>query len=117
MQSATAMSSLWQARVQSVHMCIADGLKSQTIQISMDGKGREIDNMFIEHLWRSVKYEYVYRSPASDVRQLYTGLQQYFQYYNHRRPHQGIGRIAPVESAPTQEEAHVSTNGLNWQSI
>lgn len=97
MQSATAMSSLWQARVQSVHMCIADGLKSQTIQISMDGKGRAIDNVFIERLWRSLKYEYVYLSPAADAKQLFEGLNRYFLYYNHRRPHQGIGRIRPAE--------------------
>jgi putative transposase len=72
-------------------------LKSQSIQISMDGKGRAIDNVFIERLWRSVKYEYVYLSPAVDAKQLFEGLVRYFQYYNHRRPHQGIGRIKPAE--------------------
>jgi putative transposase len=72
-------------------------LKGQSIQISMDGKGRAIDNVFIERLWRSVKYEYVYLSPAADAKQLFEGLARYFQYYNHRRPHQGIGRIKPAE--------------------
>ena len=74
-----------------------DYLKSKDIRISMDGKGRAIDNVFIERLWRSVKYEYVYLSPASDAKQLFEGLARYFQYYNHRRPHQGIGRIKPTE--------------------
>lgn len=72
-------------------------LKSQYIRISMDGRGRAIDNVFIERLWRSVKYEYVYLNPASSAKELFEGLDRYFQYYNHRRPHQGIGRIRPVE--------------------
>lgn len=72
-------------------------LKSQYIRISMDGRARAIDNVFIERLWRSVKYEYVYLNPASSARELFEGLDRYFQYYNHRRPHQGIGRIRPVE--------------------
>ena len=72
-------------------------LQSQDIRISMDGKGRAIDNVFIERLWRSVKYEYVYLSPAEDARQLFEGLARYFQHYNHRRPHQGIGRTRPAE--------------------
>lgn len=71
-------------------------LKSQDITISMDGKGRAIDNVYIERLWRSLKYEHVYLRPAQDVTELYKGLKQYFEYYNHRRPHQGIDRLKPV---------------------
>lgn len=72
-------------------------LQSQDIRISMDSKGRAIDNVFIERLWRSLKYEYVYLSPAEDAKQLFEGLVRYFQYYNYRRLHQGIGRIKPAE--------------------
>lgn len=80
-----------------------DYLKSKGIRISMDGKGRAIDNVCIERLWRSVKYEYVYLSPASEAKQLFEGLARYFQYYNHRRPHQGIGRIRSAELYRLQE--------------
>lgn len=72
-------------------------LKDQDIQISMDGKGRVIDNIFIERLWRSVKYDYVYLHPASDGLELYQGLKEYFRYYNNELHHQGIGRKIPTE--------------------
>lgn len=71
-------------------------LEKQEIQISMDGKGRAIDNIFIERLWRSVKYDYVYLRPANDGLELFKGLQEYFDYYNHKQSHQGIGRKIPV---------------------
>ena len=72
-------------------------LEENDIKISMDGKGRAIDNVFIERLWRSVKYDYVYLHPANDGNELYQGLQEYFDYYNHHQSHQGIGRRIPVE--------------------
>jgi len=71
-------------------------LESQEIKISMDGKGRALDNIFIERLWRSVKYDYVYLNPASDGNELYHGLREYFDYYNHHQAHQGIDRKIPV---------------------
>lgn len=71
-------------------------LEEQEIKISMDGKGRATDNIFIERLWRSVKYDYVYINPASDGNELYHGLREYFDYYNHHQAHQGIGRRIPV---------------------
>ena len=74
-----------------------DFLKQENIQISMDGKGRAIDNIFIERLWRSVKYEYVYLNPADDGLQLYQGLSAYFQHYNYERVHQGIGYLVPQQ--------------------
>jgi len=72
-------------------------VESQGIKISMDGKGRALDNVFIERLWRSVKYDYVYLSPANDGNELFYGLKEYFDYYNHQQAHQGIGRKIPVE--------------------
>jgi len=65
------------------------------IQISMDGKGRAIDNIFIERLWRTVKQDYVYLHPAENGSELYSGLKTFFLYYNTRKSHQGIGRITP----------------------
>ena len=72
-------------------------LEKENIQISMDGKGRATDNIFIERLWRSVKYDYVYLHPANDGKELYDGLKTYFDYYNYELSHQGIGRKAPIK--------------------
>ena len=67
------------------------------IKISMDGKGRAIDNIFIERLWRTVKQDHVYLYPAENGTQLYTGLKGFFAYYNNQKTHQGIGRVSPVK--------------------
>lgn len=72
-------------------------LEEKGIKISMDGKRRALDNIFIERLWRSVKYDYVYINPANDGNELYAGLREYFEYYNHQQHHQGIGRRVPVD--------------------
>lgn len=72
-------------------------LKSKGIKISMDGKGRAIDNIFIERFWRSLKYDYVYLNPANDGIELYQGIKQYMHYYNYELHHQGIGRRVPAE--------------------
>jgi putative transposase len=70
-------------------------LESGNILISMDGKGRAIDNIFIERLWRTVKQDYVYLHPATNGSELYTGLKGFFLYYNTKKAHQGIGRVVP----------------------
>lgn len=71
-------------------------LEKEGVQISMDGKGRAIDNIFIERLWRSVKYDHVYLHPASNGIELYKGLKEYFRYYNYELAHQGINRKVPA---------------------
>ena len=71
-------------------------LLDEGIQISMDGKGRAIDNIFIEPLWRSVKYEHVYLYVPEDGVKLYESLQQYFSFYNQERPHQSLGYQTPA---------------------
>jgi len=70
-------------------------LESKNILISMDGKGRAIDNIFIERLWRTVKQDYVYLHPATNGSELYSGLKNFFLYYNTKKTHQGIGRVTP----------------------
>ena len=70
-------------------------LKDNGIRISMDGKGRALDNIYIERLWRTVKRDYVYLNPADNGRELYTGLKHFFEEYNYRKYHQGIGRRIP----------------------
>jgi len=66
------------------------------IKISMDGKGRAIDNIYIERFWRTVKRDYVYICPPSDGIELYQGLNTFIEYYNNRKTHQGIDRDFPV---------------------
>lgn len=72
-------------------------LKQEDIRISMDGKGRAIDNIFIERFWRTIKYDYVYLNPANDGLELYRGVKEYMSYYNYTLRHQGIGRKTPAE--------------------
>ncbi len=72
-------------------------LLDNDIQISMDGKGRAMDNIFIERLWRSVKYEEIYIKEYSSVQELIKSLKIYFDFYNNERPHDGIGKRTPAE--------------------
>lgn len=74
-----------------------DVLKNHEIQISMDGKGRWMDNVFIERLWRSVKYEDIYIRDYTNVQELRSGLSRYFSFYNTQRPHQSHGILTPSE--------------------
>lgn len=71
-------------------------LKGNEIKISMDGRGRAIDNIFIERLWRTVKYEHVYLHVYEDGLGLYKGLQQYFTFYNDERRHQSLQYETPL---------------------
>jgi len=72
-----------------------DALKARPVQISMDGRGRALDNVFIERLWRSVKYEEVYLKDYSTVAEAVTSLDAYFRFYNHERLHQSLGYKTP----------------------
>jgi len=77
------------------------------LKLSMDGKDRAIDNIFIERLWRSVKYEQVYVYPATDGLESYQGLRKYFDYYNNERRHSSLKKQTPV-SVYQQELKHVA---------
>jgi putative transposase len=72
-------------------------LKAQGIAISMDGRGRAYDNIFVERLWRSVKHEDVYLNGYATMGQLMLGLTKYFAFYNQERPHQALGDRTPDE--------------------
>ena len=72
-------------------------LEAGGIRISMDGRGRALDNVFIERFWRSLKYEDIYLHDYASVEELEAGLQRYFALYNHERPHQSLGYVAPVK--------------------
>jgi putative transposase len=71
-------------------------LQERGIQISMDGKGRALDNIFTERLWRTVKYEEVYLQSYGTPREARQGLARYFHFYNHERPHQALGYRPPA---------------------
>jgi len=72
-------------------------LKENGIKISMDGKGRWMNNVFIERLWRSVKYEEIYIKEYEPVTELVQSLKQYFNFYNFERPHQALDGKTPAE--------------------
>ena len=63
-------------------------LQERGIQISMDGKGRYLDNIFVERLWRSIKYEEVYLKAYQSVAEARAGINDYLEFYNQQRPHQ-----------------------------
>ncbi|MCX7100798.1 MAG: integrase core domain-containing protein [Methylobacter sp.] len=65
------------------------------VTISMDGRGRALDNIFVERLWRTVKYEEVYLKQHDSVQHLLLGLTDYFMFYNEDRPHQSLGYETP----------------------
>lgn len=72
-------------------------LESAQVQVSMDGKGRALDNIFTERLWRSVKYEEVYLHDYAHPRAARQGLGGYFEFYNHERPHQALDYRTPAQ--------------------
>ncbi len=74
-----------------------DCLLDSNVKISMDGKGRCFDNIFVERLWRTVKYEYVYINSIQDGRELWNGLNDYFTFYNQKRFHQALGYKRPQD--------------------
>jgi putative transposase len=72
-------------------------LKAAGVRISMDGRGRALDNVMTERLWRTVKYEHVYIHDYTSIREARAGLRAYFDFYNHRRLHQALGYRPPAE--------------------
>ena len=102
-------------------------LERHGVRVSMDGKGRYTDNLFIERLWRTVKYEEVYLKAYKDGRDARTGIREYFNFYNTERPHQALGYRTPAEvfaSVPVQtnhagviESMRTADSHLNLTSI
>lgn len=72
-------------------------LTNKNIQISMDGRGRCLDNIFVERLWRTVKQEDIYLNSYQDVLETKTGLNKYFPFYNDERRHQSLNYLTPAE--------------------
>ena len=74
-----------------------DTLKDNSIRVSMSGRGRAFDNILVERLWRTVKYEEVYLREYADGHDLIRSLRRYFDYYNNQRPHSSLGYRTPAE--------------------
>jgi putative transposase len=74
-----------------------NGLKEKNIQISMDGKGRALDNIFVERLWRSLKYEEIYLNSYEGLPELKEAISNYFQFFNTERFHQSLEYSTPDE--------------------
>ena len=75
-----------------------NGHRIPASKISMDGKGRWIDNVFVERLWRSLKYEEVYLKAYDSVADARAGIAAWIEFYNFERPHQALGYLTPWES-------------------
>jgi putative transposase len=71
-------------------------LLAHEVRVSMDGKGRWMDNVFVERLWRSLKYEEVYPRAYADVHQAWDGISRWLHFYNHQRPHQALDYQTPM---------------------
>ena len=83
--------------VQFTSVAFTSCLASRGVAISMDGRGRALDNVFIERLWRTVKYEEVYLKDYEDAWQAETSLREYFEFYCHGRRHQALEKRTPAE--------------------
>jgi putative transposase len=84
-------------------------LKAEGIRISMDGRGRALDNIFVERLWRSVKYEEVYLHDYATVPEATQGLKKYFVFYNAERQHQSLDYQTPQEVYEGRETGGIRT--------
>jgi len=73
-------------------------LEDNGLKISMDGKGRALDNVFIERFWRSLKYEHINLNPANGGKALYDGLHEYMNFYNFERWHSTLDKKTPAEA-------------------
>ena len=83
--------------VQFTALAFTSRLQAAGVQVSMDGKGRCLDNVFVERLWRTVKYEDIYLRGYEAVPELTRGLGRYFPHYNEERPHQSLGYRSPAQ--------------------
>jgi len=89
-------------------------LKDREIAISMDGRGRYLDNIFVERLWRSVKYEEVYLHDYQTPGEAYLGLKRYFEFYNTERFHQSLDGKTPYEVYSSKSEKTTENNSEKW---
>src|SRR5690606_31701329 len=83
------------------------------VRLSMDGRGRALDNVFTERLWRSLKYEEVYLKDYHTPREARQSIAAYFEYYNNRRPHQALGYQTPAAVYLPTDASHTTRLATN----
>ena len=107
--------------VQFTSRAFTGSLEARGIAISMDGRGRALDNVFVERLWRSVKYEEIYLREYRTMAALAAGLEAYFWFYCHERPHQSLGNRTPAAvyalAANRVSRSEVIPESLNSQHL
>jgi putative transposase len=96
--------------VQFTSQAFTERLERAAVAISMDGRGRALDNVFVERLWWSVKYENVYLKAYASGTELHQGLTQYFQFYNRERPHQALDDRTPWSVYSGRASRNASAN-------
>ena len=99
--------------VQFTSLAFTSILIAHGVSISMDGRGRALDNVFIERFWRSLKYEDIYLKDYDDVDELYKGLAAYLKFYSHSRPHQALDYQTPYEVYHASTSPTENTEGAN----
>jgi len=93
-------------------------LLDKGIRVSMDGRGRALDNIFVERLWRTVKYEYVYLQEIQTVQEAWSGLREFFSLYNNERFHQSLDYRTPAQVyLGRQQDNEAGTNFYQPASI
>jgi putative transposase len=99
--------------VQFTSLAFTGCLESRGVAISMDGRGRALDNVFVERLWRTVKYEEVYIKDYEDAWQAETNLRDFFEFYCHGRRHQSLNKRTPAEVYGVQRRKRSTRRGPN----
>ncbi len=99
--------------VQFTSLAFTGCLESRGVAISMDGRGRALDNVFVERLWRTVKYEEVYLKDYANVWEAETSLREYFEFYCHDRRHQSLDNRTPAEVYGVQRTKRSTRRGTN----
>jgi putative transposase len=99
--------------VQFTSVAFTSCLQMRGVAISMDGRGRALDNVFVERLWRTVKYEEVYLKDYADAWQAETSLGEYFEFYCHGRRHQALGNRTPSEVYISKQKKRLEKREVN----
>lgn len=94
-----------------------DKLKGEQVKISMSSKGRYHDNIFVERLWRTVKYEDIYLKDYADISEVENGLREYFHFYNFEREHSSLNNRTPAEIYFENKSQLINFDLKTWDSV
>jgi putative transposase len=103
--------------VQYTSIAFTGMLEKAGIRISMDGRGRALDNIFVERLWRALKYEDIYLRDYESVKEVRDGVKSYFNFYNNERPHQSLNYRIPKDVYFNEKADYKEIRSLEGISI